>query len=135
MPSHRRTFQGVLILLGLVVLGTGALDIVSGTTALPGDPYAGPTLDSNYRFFAGVWCALGLVLFAAAPRPEDHALALRGVFAAVFAGGLARGVSYLAVGAPHALFTAFIGVELLLPPLLLLWYGRLSGARSGRAGA
>jgi hypothetical protein len=28
------------------------------------------------------------------------------------------------VGAPHAMHTAFIGVELLLPPLMLLWYTR-----------
>ncbi|GAA4894875.1 DUF4345 domain-containing protein [Streptomyces coeruleoprunus] len=127
----RRTFQGTLILLGLVVLGTGMVDIVQGTAALPGDPYAGPTLDSNYRFFAGVWCTLGIVLLAAVPRPDRHALAVRGAFAAVFVGGVARAVSYLAVGSPHPLHVAFIVVELLLPPPLLLWYGRTTRTAAG----
>lgn len=43
----------------------------------------------------------------------------------MFLGGVARGISYLDVGAPHPLHTAFIGVELLLPPLMLLWYARV----------
>ncbi|MCX4824564.1 DUF4345 domain-containing protein [Streptomyces sp. NBC_01142] len=125
MPS-RRMFQGVLTLLGVILMGTGTPDIIVGVAALPGSPDASTTVDSNYRFFAGVWFTLGIVLLAAVRRPESHGLALRGIFGAVFVGGVARGVSYLAVGAPHVMHTAFIGVELLLPPLLLLWYGRLT---------
>lgn len=121
MPSPRRWFQSVLLLLGLVVVGTALADITVGPSVLPGSPEATTTLDSNYRFFAGIWCTLGLVLLAVVRHVERHALALRAVFGAVFIGGLARGVSYLAVGAPHALFTVGIGVELLLPPLLFLW--------------
>lgn len=122
--SSRRTFQGVLALLGLVVLGTGTPDVVAGPAALPGSLDVSTTLDSNYRFFAGVWCALGIALLMAARRPESHGAVVRAVFGAVFFGGLTRAISYLAVGAPHAVYAAFIGVELVLPPVLMLWYGR-----------
>jgi hypothetical protein len=114
----------VLVLLALFVLVTGLLEIVVGPSLLPGDNDVSTTVDSNYRFFAGVWCALGIVLLAVARRPEDHAAAFRAAFGAVFLGGIARGVSYLDVGAPHPMHTAFIGVELFLPPLMLLWYAR-----------
>ncbi|MDH2387948.1 MULTISPECIES: DUF4345 domain-containing protein [Streptomyces] len=125
MPSSRRWFQSVILLLGLVVVGTALADIALGPSVLPGVVEADTTLDSNYRFFAGLWCTLGIVMLATVPHVERHALALRAVFGAVFLGGLARGLSYLSVGAPHALFTAGIGVELLLPPLLLLWSRRV----------
>ncbi|MFJ8584494.1 DUF4345 domain-containing protein [Streptomyces sp. NPDC093595] len=124
--SSRVTFRTVLFLLALVVLGTGAVEIALGPAALPGSPDVPPTVDSNYRFFAGIWTAAGIVLMPAVRHPERHGTALRAVFGAVFLGGLARGISYLSAGAPHVLHTAFIGVELVLPPLMLLWYGRLT---------
>ncbi len=127
--SSRHGFQWVLFALALVVVATALADIAVGPSVLPGRPEAGPTLDSNYRFFAGVWCAVGIVLLTALRDVERHALALRAVFGAVFLGGVARGVSYLAAGPPHALHTAFIGVELLLPPLLLLWSLRVCRER------
>ncbi|MFH8371692.1 DUF4345 domain-containing protein [Streptomyces sp. NPDC018031] len=127
--SSRDAFRGTLAVLGLIVVGTGVPDVVAGPGAVPGSHDVGATLDSNYRFFAGVWCALGLALLAAARQPEEHAPVLRAVFGAVFAGGLTRGVSCVAVGTPHALYASFIAVELLLPPLLMLWYGRLPAAR------
>ncbi|MFE3326603.1 DUF4345 domain-containing protein [Streptomyces sp. NPDC059176] len=123
--SSRRTFQGVLALLGVVVLCTGAPDVVAGPAALPGDLDVSTTLDSNYRFFAGVWCALGIALLAAARQPEGHGALVRVVFGAVFLGGSTRAVSYFAVGAPHAVYASFIAVELILPPALMLWYGRV----------
>ncbi|OKK03604.1 hypothetical protein AMK26_19295 [Streptomyces sp. CB03234] len=123
--SARRGFQSVLVLLAVFVLVTGALEIIVGPSLLPGDPEVSTTVDSNYRFFAGIWCSLGIILAVAARRPDSHAPALRAVFGAVFLGGVARGISYLDVGAPHAMHTAFIGVELLLPPLMLFWYTRI----------
>ncbi|MFJ8503579.1 DUF4345 domain-containing protein [Streptomyces avermitilis] len=124
--SSRRAFQGTLAVLGLVVPGTGTIDIVAGPSGLPETPEVSNTLNSNYRFFAGVWCALGLALLLAARRPESHVSVMRAVFGAVFVGGLARGVSYFAVGAPHAMYATFIGVELIAPTVLTLWYGRLA---------
>ncbi|MFF8289492.1 DUF4345 domain-containing protein [Streptomyces sp. NPDC016309] len=123
MSAHQG-FRWVLVLLASFVTATGLLEIAVGPALLPGSPEVPPTVDSNYRFFAGVWCALGIVMLRTARRPGDHAATLRAVFGAVFLGGLARGVSYIDAGAPHPVHAAFIGVELLLPPLMLLWYTR-----------
>ncbi|RKT55873.1 DUF4345 domain-containing protein [Saccharothrix australiensis] len=124
----------VLVLLGLFVVGTGLADVVVGPAVLPGSPSATPTLDSHYRFFATMWLALGVVLLWVAPRVDRATAALRGACAAVFAGGVARIVSLLAVGPPHGLLVFFIGVELVLPPALV-WWQRAVSARAGAAGS
>ncbi|WP_433273402.1 DUF4345 domain-containing protein [Actinosynnema sp. CS-041913] len=123
-----KALRVVLVLLGLFVVGTGLMDVVVGPSALPGSPTASPTLDSHYRFFATMWLALGVVLLALVPRVETSTTALRGVCAAVFAGGLARIVSLIAVGPPHGLLVFFIGVELVLPPVLVWWQRTVSPA-------
>lgn len=53
MPSSHRALRSVLVLLGPTVVGTALADIAVGPSVLPGSPEATPTLDSNYRFFAG----------------------------------------------------------------------------------
>ncbi|MEG3630745.1 DUF4345 domain-containing protein [Streptomyces poriticola] len=125
MPLYHRGFRSVLVLLGLVIVGTALADIAMGPSILPGSPEVTPTLDSNYRFFAGIWCAIGITMLAAAWKTGLHVHGVRVVCGAVFLGGLTRTVSYLAAGAPHAVFVVGIGVELLVPPLLLLWSARV----------
>ncbi|MFF5205668.1 DUF4345 domain-containing protein [Streptosporangium sp. NPDC000396] len=127
----RRALQTAVVLLGLVVLGTAVNDIAFGPAALPdhAQTQVNATLDSNYRFFAGVWFALGIVMLTLARRVEHSGPALRAVCGAVFLGGLARVLSLAVAGPPHPLFAAFIGVELLTPLVLVVWQSRL--ARSG----
>ncbi|WP_309114337.1 DUF4345 domain-containing protein [Saccharothrix sp.] len=121
-----RVFQGVLVVLGLFMLVTGSLDVVVGPALLPGAPEAVPTLDSHYRFFAALWLFLGVALLSVVRRVREAAKVLRYVCAAVFVGGLARVVSLVSVGTPHVLMVVFIGIELVLPPLLLWWHWSLT---------
>lgn len=121
-----RVFQGVLVLVGLFMLVTGLLDVIVGPALLPGGPSAEPTLDSHYRFFATLWLFLGVAVLSVVRRVREATGVLRYVCAAVFVGGLARIVSLVSVGTPHVLMVAFIGIELVLPPLLVWWQWTLT---------
>ncbi len=115
------------MVLGLFVAGTGLLEVVFGPAVLlPGSPEAVPTLDSNYRFFAVMWLAIGVAMLSVVPRVREATTVLRFVSAAVFVGGLARIVSWLDTGQPHGLMVVLLGVELILPPVLVLWQRRLA---------
>ncbi|MFE9749878.1 DUF4345 domain-containing protein [Saccharothrix saharensis] len=122
-----KAFQVVLVVLGLFAAGTGLLEVVLGPSVLlPGSPRPEPTLDSNYRFFAVMWLAIGVALLSVAPRVREATTLLRFVSAAVFVGGLARIVSWWAVGQPHPLMLVLLGVELIVPPVLVVWQRRLT---------
>jgi len=95
---------------------------VSGWRGPPTGPWP-PTMDSELRFYAALWGAYGVVVLRAA-RDLTNRLAeipwLAGVF---FAGGVGRVLSRLSVGAPHPFFTLLLGIEILLPLVLVaLWY-------------
>lgn len=78
-------------------------------------------MDSEDRFYATlflgfgmstIWCARDLV------HREGPMTALLAVF---FTGGIARIISYVAVGSPGPFFLFLGALELLLPPLLYWW--------------
>ncbi|MFL1377710.1 DUF4345 domain-containing protein [Nocardiopsis protaetiae] len=120
-----RIFQGVFAMLGLIVVATGAVDLVSGTAALPGDTAVSTEVDSNYRFFAGVWLGLGIAMFVILRRITEHTALLLVITGAVFLGGLGRLVSLLLVGVPTPFMLGLLAVELIVPPVLVIWQARL----------
>ncbi|SHF80560.1 DUF4345 domain-containing protein [Streptoalloteichus hindustanus] len=124
--SSRRALQVFLALFGLFAVGSGAADIVVGPSLLPEPIQASVNVDNHYRFFASLWLSLGVVVLWAVPRVEHATSAVRAVFAAFFLGGVARLVSLLAVGAPHALLVAFTIAELVFPPVIILWQNQVA---------
>jgi Domain of unknown function (DUF4345) len=99
------------------VLGT--IPVVTGIIGMPGvrDPFyasailqPSPVLDSNLRFFSGVWLGLGMVM--------------------VFIGGIGRLISMLALGVPPAPLIGLTALELLGAPAMIWWQTQVA-ARSG----
>lgn len=123
-----RAFQVLLVFLALFVVAVGTMDILFGTAPLPGDTSVSPDVDSNYRFFAAIFLAVGVLLLWVALRPleRDRSLALWWASGAVFLGGLARILSLLVAGAPTPLFYALLTLELVAPPVLVLWHRALT---------
>lgn len=77
-----------------------------------------PNNDSELRFYSVFFVAYGIVLVQTAgnlPRHGHRVPILLGLF---FAGGLARLLSFLTIGTPHALFVLLMIIELIMPPLL-----------------
>lgn len=90
--------------------------------------------ESEFRFFAAFWIAYGVAALWVAPRVDRETTAVRALALALFAGGLARGMAWIAAGPPHALFIALMGLELLIPPLAIWWHNRVASRRGFGAG-
>jgi Domain of unknown function (DUF4345) len=88
----RRILQVVTAILGLIPIITGIVamtgidDPLNVSLGMP----RSPVLDSNLRFFAGVWLGLGIALLWPIPTIERRAVLYRALWGAVFLGGVGR---------------------------------------------
>jgi uncharacterized protein DUF4345 len=121
--------------LQVVTAGLGLIPVVTGAVAMLGvdDPlYASiglprsSLLDSNLRFFAGVWLGLGIALLWTVPSIERHGTLFRAAWGAVFLGGVGRLLSMASLGAPPAPFIGFTLLEIVGAPAFMYWQHRLA---------
>jgi hypothetical protein len=106
----------VPVITGLIGM-TGVSDPLYASLNLPHDA----TLDSNLRFFAGVWLGLGFAAFWLVPRIERETVLFRAVWLMIFMGGAGRLLSLLLTGMPFAPFVGFTLLELIGAPLFIWW--------------
>ncbi|UGY15809.1 DUF4345 domain-containing protein [Bradyrhizobium septentrionale] len=119
----RRALQIATGLLALVPILTGIITMLGVSDPLyasSGVP-ALPVLDSNLRFFGGVWLGLGLALIWLVPRIESESVLFRVVWGGIFLGGVGRLLSIVMVGAPPIPFIGFTALELIGAPLFVYW--------------
>lgn len=126
----KKALQVVTAILGLVPLLTGAVgmmglnDPLYAVAKLP--PF--PVLDSNMRFFSGVWLGLGVAILWLVPRIERETVLFRFIWGAIFIGGIGRVLSLLLAGLPPAPFIGFTALEVIGAPLFLWWQYRVAQA-------
>jgi Domain of unknown function (DUF4345) len=123
----RRSLQITTAILGIIPVVTGLIGL-SGLR----DPLYGASgldqnilLDSNLRFFSGVWLGLGLALFWLVPRIEKQTVLFRVIWGAIFLGGIGRCLSMLFLAVPPTPFIGFTILEVLGAPLMVLWQSAL----------
>jgi hypothetical protein len=118
-----RRLQIATALLGAVPVLTGLIgmlglsDPLYATLNLPRDA----TLDSNMRFFGGVWLGLGLSVWWLVPRIASETALFRAVWLMIFLGGVGRLVSLLVIGLPMLPFVGFTVLEIVGAPLFVWW--------------
>ena len=126
----KRLLQGTTAVLGLVPLLTGLITMLGVHDPLysaAGIP-ALPVLDSNLRFFGGVWLGLGIAILWLVPRIETETVLFRAIWGAIFLGGVGRLLSILLVGTPPIPFVGFTALELIGAPLFIYWQRRVAEA-------
>lgn len=117
-----KLFRAAVALVGLLLLGFGVFDVLTGTAGLPGPaPEVSPTLQSNYRFFAALMAGVGAAFLTIAVKFE-WANVLWFVCAMVFIGGIARVISWALSGTPHVIMIVLMILELVIPPILVVWH-------------
>ena len=124
----RKALQIATGVLGLVPLLTGLIgmtgvsDPIYAAARVPADPL----LDSNLRFFAGVWFGLGVAILWLVPRIESQTVLFRVVWGAIFVGGIGRLLSMILIGMPPLPFVAFTLLEIVGAPLFIYWHYRVT---------
>ena len=128
---NRKIFQIILAIIGLIAVITGVMGMAGGI----GDEFYGVDanrgiegniiLDSNLRYFSGLWLGLGLILFWMIPSVEQKGLIFRLIAVMIFIGAIGRIYSMVSFGVPSIPFIIFTLLELLFP-LLIIWQQRIS---------
>lgn len=128
----KKPLQVTTAVLGLVPLVTGVvtmLGIKDPIYASAGIP-AVPLLDSNLRFFGGVWLGLGMAILWLVPSIEKQGILFRAIWGAIFLGGIGRLLSIAFTGLPPIPFVGFTALEIVGAPLFVYWQHRVAQAYS-----
>ncbi|MGD0820539.1 MAG: DUF4345 domain-containing protein [Desulfomonilia bacterium] len=125
---NKRPLQVTTAILGLVPVITGIitmLGIYDPIYASAGVPRF-PLLDSNLRFFGGVWLGLGVAILWLVPSIEKQGTLFRVIWGAIFLGGIGRLLSMVFLGLPPIPFIGFTALEIIGAPLFIYWQYRVA---------
>jgi hypothetical protein len=134
MDRSRRALQIVTGILGVIPTATGLVGLLGLRDPLYVRFGVVPNvaLDSNLRFFAGVWLGVGVVLFWILPRIERQGDVFRALWGMILLGGVGRLLSIADAGLPPAPFLGVLALEIVGAPLFVLWQRRIE-LRTARA--
>lgn len=118
-------FRIVTILVGLVPLFLGVTGVFFGAAEHSGGTGVAAALDSQYRYLAAVYVAVGLMVLWSAGDVKGRAMLLRFAMLGWFLGGLARMVSWMTVGEPASWQVSGLVIEMIVPAVLILWQRRV----------
>jgi hypothetical protein len=125
----KRPLQVVTALLGSIPVATGII----GMMGVTGPFYAAENipknvlLDSDLRYFGGLWLGVGLALLWLLPRIDTLAgtAVFRLLWGMILIGGIGRLLSMFFVGMPPADIIGFTALEVLGAPLFVLWQSKI----------
>jgi uncharacterized protein DUF4345 len=126
--TSRRALQIVSAVLGVVPVVTGLIGLrgVNDPLYAPVNSPHVVLLDTNLRFFSGLWLGLGLALLWLIPSIERQTVPFRMIWGAIFVGGIGRVLSIVLAGTPPAPFVFFTLLEILGAPLFIYWQHRVA---------
>ena len=133
LDAGRRWLRVLVTVMGLVMVVAGALTVLFGADSVPREGVVTPDVDSEMRFYAVWYVAMGVLLLRGAPSVENESVVIRLVGVGFFVAGCARALSWIAVGRPHASQVALMVIELILPLVIIPW--QASVAKRGRSAA
>jgi hypothetical protein len=123
----KRALQYTTAVLGLIPIITSSIGLMGVSDPLyvaVGTP-RDPLLDSNLRFFNGLWLGLGLTLLWLVPRIDTQTAVFRILWGMIFLGGVGRLLSMVFIGLPPLPFIAFTLLEIVGAPLFVWWQNKL----------
>src|SRR6202166_411229 len=109
------------VLTGIIAM-FGLSDPLYASAGIPSNAM----LDSNLRFFGGIWLGLGLSLYLLIPNIEKQTLLFRVLWGMIFLGGIGRLASMLFLALPPLPFIGFTVLEIVGAPFFIWWQARLA---------
>ncbi len=127
MVGSRRALQVLTSILGVIPIATGLVGLLGLRDPLYVRFGVVPNvvLDSNLRFFSGVWLGVGGAIFWTVSGIERKGPMYRALWSMIFLGGLGRVLSILDAGLPPAPFLGVLLLELVGAPVFVLWHLRI----------
>jgi len=131
-------FRVTIYIIAAIPLITGLMDLFHGVAAqqtagmtLSEKSINDPLLNSTFRFFAGLWFGVGLLLILFVRDLKRYSTALSVLFLILFVGGIGRLITMAQLGLPEdsasrIIVLVGIGVEIVLMPILYLWQRKLA---------
>ena len=116
-----RALRVLLGVVGTVMVVAGAAGVVLGVGTVVGASPVNANVDSELRFFAAWYVVSGVLLLKSLFRIEEAGFVVRLVGAGFFLAGCSRLLSVIVVGPPHRLQMVLMGVELVLPLVIVPW--------------
>jgi hypothetical protein len=119
-------------ILAMVPIVTGVIGLLGISDPLYASAHlpAHTLLDSNLRFFSGVWLGIGIAMLWIVPRIEKETVMFRALWGMIFVGGIGRLISMLALSAPPAPFVGFTALEIIGAPFFVFWQARIAEHRA-----
>lgn len=124
----KRNLQIITFILALVPVITGLIgfagidDPIYGALSKSGNIL----LDSNLRFFSGVWLGLGIFLFSIVRTIDRQTQVFRLIWICIFLGGIGRLLSIILLGTPPMPFIAFTILEIIGAPFFIYWQKKIA---------
>ena len=123
---------GLLKALAVVIVGIGLLKVVLGAKAdalldptIPSVATNHPSIDSQVRFYGGAFAIYGVLIWLCSNHMHRYELVFRAMMIVFFLAGAARLPGALRYGRPSIAIMGLTVIELVVPPLLLLWQSTL----------
>jgi hypothetical protein len=130
--TSRKNLQRAIVAFAVVAVVTGTLTVFFGSAIIPDGGSTTASVESELRFYAAWYLGAGLFLASLVPRIERRRLELRVVCLLFVLGGVGRIVGIADAGWPHPIFIGLLALELLLPPVLVVWQSRVSRVETDR---
>jgi hypothetical protein len=129
---NKFNLQIVMGLLGIIPVATGLLGMMGVHDPVYVAAGVPPIvlLDTNLRFFSGVWVGLGLALWWLIPTIERQTVLFRLLWGMIFIGGIGRLLSMIMLEWSPVPFVGFTAIEIVGAPLFIWWQSHV--ARVGK---
>jgi Domain of unknown function (DUF4345) len=121
----RKSLQITLLILSLIPLFFGLTGVLFGSGRFLSADAIVPQLDNQFRYLSGIYLLVSFLIWWMVPTIERHGTLIRLVTLALFLGGVARAVSWAAVGQPPVFQIAAMILEM-AAPLFALWQSRVA---------
>jgi hypothetical protein len=125
---NKRNLQIISIILACVPVITGLIGLLGIKDPIYGEASNGNNilLDSNLRFFSGVWLGLGIALISIIRNIESQTQLFRVIWFCIFIGGIGRLLSIIFMDIPPLPFIGFTILEIVGAPFFIYWQNKIA---------
>jgi Domain of unknown function (DUF4345) len=125
---NKKNLQLIMFLLACVPTITGLIGFLGIKDPIYGaiSSTKNILLDSNLRFFSGIWLGLGLTLFSIIKTIETQTQIFRIIWMCIFIGGIGRLLSMIFMGMPPLPFVGFTILEIIGAPIFIFWQNKIA---------